>query len=151
MEKPDRESQDLQKSEKKGTIEMVISPSNNPTQLLRFMFRLEKTYKGDNHSASIIRAGGSFDRGAFIAISLRSNSPADIVNEISNMPEVETVEEDPPASGAFSRFSTVFTRRRLSCYIPNNRFRIILNGINKDKVETRDRLITVEPKKMPCI
>jgi hypothetical protein len=97
------------------------------------MLRLETTYKGDNHSASIVRKGGSFDRGAFIAISPRSKYPADIVNEIRNMPEVEKVEEDLPKSGAFSRFSTVFARRRLSYYIPNNRYRIILNGVSKER------------------
>ena len=133
MKKADMESQDLHKSEKKGTLEMVITPCNNPTQLSKFMLRLETTYKGDNHSASIIRKGGSFDRGAFIAISPRSKYPADIINEINDMPEVETIEKSQPASGAFSRFSTIFTRRRLSYYIPNNNYRIILNGVSKER------------------
>ena len=133
MKKPDSKSQDLQNAEKRGTIEMVITPSNNPTQLSRFMLRLKQTYKGDNHSASIIRAGGSFEEGAFIAISPRSKYPADIINEINDMPEVETIEKSQPASGAFSRFSTIFTRRRLSYYIPNNNYRIILNGVSKER------------------
>lgn len=138
MKKPDGESQDLQKLERKGTIEMVIPPSNNLTQLLRFMLQLENTYKCDNHSAIIIRKGGSFDRGTFITISPGFNSPADIVNEISSMPDVETVEEDPPANGAFSHFSTIFARAWSSNFSPNNRFYIILNGISKDrqKLET---------------
>ena len=133
MRQPDRESQDLQESEKKGTIEMVISPSNNPAQLLKFMLRLENTYKGDNNSANIIRKGGSFDGGAYISILPRSKYPADIVNEISNMTEVETIEKVPLAGGAFSRFSTVFTRRQLSYYTPNNNYRIILNGVSKER------------------
>jgi len=138
MKKPDRESQDLQKLERKATIELFIPLSNNSTELLRFMLHLEKEYKRDNHSAGIIRTGGSFDRGTFITISPGFNSPADIVNKISSMPEVETVEEDPPASGAFSHFSAIFALMRSSKFSPNNRFRITLNGTNKDrqKLET---------------
>jgi len=138
MKKPDRESQDLQKLERKAAIEMFIPLSNNSTELLRFMLRLEKTYKCGNQSAGIIRMGGSFDRGTFITISPGFSSPADIVNKISSMPEVETVEEDPPASGAFSHFSAIFARMRSSNFSPNNRYRIILNGTNKDrqKLET---------------
>ncbi|KPK24364.1 MAG: hypothetical protein AMJ70_02060 [Dehalococcoidia bacterium SG8_51_3] len=128
MKKSDRRTQDLQKPEIRGTIERVISPTNDHTQLLRFMLHLEKICNSDNHSASIISKGGSFDRGAFIAISSRSNSPADLLNEIGNMPEVEKVEEEPPGNGFSSRLSTLFAYAHLLHYVPRKRFRIILNG-----------------------
>ena len=133
MKKPDKESQDLQKLERKAAIELFIPLSNNSTELLRFMLQLEKAYKRDNHSVGIISMGGSFDRGTFITISPGFYSPAEIVNKISSMPEVETVEEDTPASGVFSHFSTIFARMRSSNFSPNNRYRITLNGKNKDR------------------
>ena len=138
MEALVRETRDFQKPDLKETIDMVISAPNDPTQLSRFMLQLEKTCKGCNHSAGIIGSCGSCGRGACVTISLVAYSPLEIVNEISNMPEVEIVEEDQPNSGVFSRFFSLFARKPLSYYNSNKRFSVILNGTDKErwKLET---------------
>jgi hypothetical protein len=138
MEKSDRESQGLQELGGEETIDLALPPSTDATQLLRFMFHLEETCRSDHRSARIIRAGGSFNQDTFITISPGRRSLADIIGKISAIPEVEKVEEDPPASIAVSRFAKIFARLRSSRYGPSNRLRIILNGtsIDRQKLET---------------
>jgi len=137
MEKSDRESQGLQELVGEETIDLAIPPSTKATQLLGFMFQLEKTCRSDHRFGCIIRTGGSSIQGTFITISPGCRSLADIIDEISSMPEVEKVEEDPPASIAVSRFAKIFVRMRSSKYGPSKRFRITMNetSIDRKKLE----------------
>lgn len=140
MEKPDRESQDLPELEGEETIELAVPPSTNATQLLRFRFWLEETCHRDCHSAGIIRTVGSFYQGNLITISLGGSSPADILNKISGMPDVEKVEERPLARRAVSRFATRFAGlRSLIRIAPSNRFLVTL----KETSITSQELATV--------
>jgi len=84
-------------------VELVIPPTGDAAQLLRFVYQLEETYK-DSHSG-IRHMVGSWYRGAGITIQLFNNPLANFLDELRNMPDVEKVEEEPTASSTFSSYS----------------------------------------------
>ncbi len=126
MEKPDRESQDLQELGGEEMIELVIPPSTNATLLVRFMFRLKETCHSDRHSGCIMQTVGSFSQGTVITISLDGSSLANILDKISGMSEVDKVGEDPLASGVVSRFPKIFAGLQSSRIGLSNRFPVTL-------------------------
>ncbi len=81
-------------------VELVISPTADAAQLFRFVGQLEETYK-DSHSG-IRQMVGSWDKGTVITIQLFDNPLVNFLDRLGNMPEVEKVDEEPLARGAFS-------------------------------------------------
>ena len=132
METLVEETQDFQKPDGQETIELFIASSKEPAQLSSFMLHLEQTCKNCNHPVGIIGRCGSCVRGDCITILLMTYSPLEIVYDISNMADVEIVEEDQLKSGVFSRFFPFFASKRLSHYDSNRRFHVILNGTDEE-------------------
>lgn len=82
-------------------VELLVPPSVNTAQLLRFMCQLKE--KLDDNYAGIMSMVGSWDQGTVITIRLQPARFSGFVDKLGNMPEVEKVEEEPLARGAFSR------------------------------------------------
>lgn len=84
----------------KEAVELVIPPLDNATQLLRFMCHLEKTLH--DNSASIVWAVFPKDCDTVITTQLQPTTFSTLLINLANMSEVEKVEEEPLAEGAFS-------------------------------------------------
>jgi len=90
----------------KEAVELVILPPDNAAQLLRFMCQLREILH--DNSASILWEVVSWDRDTFITIELQPNAFPSLLMTLANMPEVEKVEEEPLAGGAFLNFPKRF-------------------------------------------
>lgn len=82
-------------------IELVISPLSNSAQLFRYMCQLEELLH--DHPAIITSTIGSWDRGPVITVQLEPATASSLLIKLASMPEVEKVEEQPLAGGAFAR------------------------------------------------
>ena len=84
-------------------VELVVPPPADAACLLRFMRHLEEIFH-DNF-ATIVRTVGSWCGPTVITTLLGpTTSPSLLVLKLANIPEVEKVEEEPVARGAFASF-----------------------------------------------
>ena len=84
-------------------VELVVPPPADAACLLRFMRHLEEIFH-DNF-ATIVRTVGSWCSPTVITTVLGpTTSPSLLVLKLANIPEVEKVEEEPVARGAFASF-----------------------------------------------
>jgi DNA-binding NarL/FixJ family response regulator len=105
-------------------VELVIPPTADAARLLRFVCQLEETHK-DSHSG-IRQIVGSWDRGTVITIQLFNNPLVNFLDRLGNMPEVEKVEEEPLARGAFSSSLKKFGVLPRSSISPSKRISVTL-------------------------
>ncbi|MFC2016807.1 response regulator transcription factor [Chloroflexota bacterium] len=121
----------------KEAVELVVPPSVNAAQLLRFMCQLGEIFHDD--FASIICTVGAWDRGTVIIIQLRPTMFSSLLVQIADMAEVEKIEEEPLARGTFSSAPKKFgLLPRLGINL-SKRFRVIL----KEADMARQELVTV--------
>jgi len=85
----------------KEAVELVIPPPHNAAQVLRFICQLGEILH--DNSASILWAVFPRDCDTVITTQLQPTTFSSLVITLANMPEVEKVEEEPLAEGAFSR------------------------------------------------
>jgi len=107
-------------------VELVVPPSANAAKLLSFMCQLEERLNDNHDYTSIMHTVGTWDWGTVITVSVRPTALSSLLDQLGNMPEVEKVEEEPLARGAFSSFPKKFgalPRLRIS---PSKRFRVTL-------------------------
>ena len=88
----------------KEVLELVIPPPANAAHLLRFVCQLGEILEHEDF-ASIICTTGSWDRGTVITVWPQPTTLSSLLITLANMPEVEKVEEEPLARGAFSSFT----------------------------------------------
>jgi DNA-binding NarL/FixJ family response regulator len=106
-------------------VELVIPPTTNANQLLRFMCQLEEIFHDD--LASIICTAGSWNRRTTITILPHcATTPSTLVITLANMPEVEKVEEQPVAKGVLSSLTQKFGVLPRSSISPSKRIRVTL-------------------------
>ncbi len=110
-------------------VQLIVPPSTNATQLLRFICQLEERLNEDTNSpkcATIANTIGSREYGTVITIMVRSTVLANLLERLENMPEVEEVKEESTANSAF--FSLPKKSRVLSrtSFSPSKRIRITL-------------------------
>jgi len=80
-------------------VQMVIPPPVDANQLLRFISRVEEMLQ--SHMRQMV---GSWQGGTAITIPLQKPTPlANILNELGEMPEVGTIEENPLTEEAYQR------------------------------------------------
>ncbi len=121
-------------------VELVVPPPANAARLLRFMCQLEEgLHDNYNNYASIIHTVGSWDRGTVITISLKPATFSSFLDKLGSMPNVEKVEEEPVARGAFSSFPKKFGILQRSRISPSKRVRITL----KETSMARQELVAV--------
>ncbi|MDP2744702.1 MAG: response regulator transcription factor [Dehalococcoidia bacterium] len=80
-------------------IALVVLPSADDAQLLRFICQLEEKLK--NSHASIAQIVGSWEQGTVITLKLSDSSSESILEELQRLPDVEKEEEEPAALAAF--------------------------------------------------
>ncbi len=117
-------------------VELVIPPSVNAAQLLRFMCQLAEILHDD--FASIICTVGSWDSGTIITIRPHSATPSALLITLANMPQVEKAEEELPKRDAFSSFTKKLGFMPRLGINPSKRISVILkeDGIAKEKLVT---------------
>ncbi len=81
-------------------VELVIPSSAGAAQLMRFMCQLAEILT--ENFASIICTVGSWERGTDITIRQQSAMSSRLLFQLANIPEVDKVEEKPPARSALS-------------------------------------------------
>ena len=86
-----------------GAVELAILPPSNAARLLRFICQLEDLLH--DNSAGIVSMVGSWDRGLVIKVKLEPTTASSLPIKLSDMPEVEKVEEQALAGFALKRFS----------------------------------------------
>ena len=84
-----------------GIVELVILPSSNAAQLLRFICQLEELLHGD--STGIISLVGSWNRHSVITVQLEPDRASSLAIKLAGMPEVEKVEELLLAGEGFAK------------------------------------------------
>lgn len=83
-------------------VELVISPPFNSTQLLRCMGQLDSILRDGNSYSSIMSSINSFSKGILIVLQMQADKLSDLIIRLTNLPEVERIEEDLPATGISS-------------------------------------------------
>lgn len=107
-------------------VELVVPPPANAAKLLNFMCQLEERLNDNHNYTSIMHTVGTWDWGTVITVLVRPTASSNLLDQLGNMPDVEKVEEEPLARGAFFSFPKKFgalPRLRIS---PSKRFRITL-------------------------
>jgi len=115
-------------------VELVVPPTANAARLLRFMCQLEENLRDkdeDNRNyASIMHTVGSWDWGTVITLTLRPTRFSTLLDKLGNMPEVEKIEEEPPAGGDLSSLPNKFRVLPRSSINPSRRIRVTLKQTN---------------------
>jgi len=107
-------------------VELVVPPSTNIPWLLRFMVQLEKILHDNDSRGSMLSTVRSWDCGAVITVLLEPTQVSNLVIKLACMPDVEKVEEDWPATGAFSSFADRLRVLPTSSINPSKRFYLTL-------------------------
>jgi len=107
-------------------VELVIPPppEAEAAQLLRFLCQVEDILN-DNYN-SIQQVIGSWDWGTVITILVQPSALLNLLERLQNTPEVEKVEEESPARGAFSSFPKKFGALPKLRISSSKRFRVTL-------------------------
>lgn len=109
------------------TVELVIPPSANAAQLVRFMCQLEEILHDDSTSfANIIYTVGSWNCSTVITLRIRRNAPFSLPIMLTNMPNVEKVEEEPLTKDAPPSFPKKFSFLSKSSISPSKRICVTL-------------------------
>lgn len=105
-------------------VELIVPPSANPAQILRFVCQIEKRIQNYGY-ADIMHTVGSWDHGTVITVLVQSGRLSSFLDELGNMPEVEKVEEQPARynSVSFLKKSRLLLRLGIS---PCKKVRVIL-------------------------
>lgn len=106
------------------TVELVVPHPANAAQLLRFMCQLGEVFHED--FASIICTTGTWDRNTVITVQLQPAMFASLLIQLTNMPEVEKIEEETLARGVFSSFANKFGLLPRLGINPSKRLRVTL-------------------------
>jgi len=109
------------------TVELIIPPSANAAQLLRFMCQLEEMLHDDSTSfANIVYTVGSWNHGTVITLRIRHNATFSLPIMLTNMPNVEKVEEEPLTKDAPPSFLKKFNFLSKSSLSPSKRICVTL-------------------------
>jgi hypothetical protein len=84
------------------SIELVVLPRGDTSQLLRFMGQLDERLLDADNYGSILRTVYLWDGSIIITILMESTKIGNLVVKLSIMPEVEKVEEELPAGSILS-------------------------------------------------
>lgn len=114
-------------------VELVIPPPANATQLLRFMCQLGGMLHDD--FGSIISTVGSWNSSTVITVRTSSTTPADLLIQLANMPEVEKVEEQPLPRDTFPSLTKNFRLRPRLRISLSKRLRVTLKETEVAKQE----------------
>ena len=115
-------------------LELVIPPPVNASRLLRFMCQMGEMFHDD--LGSIISTVGSWNSGTIITVRTNSATPADLLIQLANMPEVEKVEEQTSSRDIFSDLTKKFRLRPRLRVSPSKRLRVTLKATARVKQET---------------
>ena len=115
-------------------LELVIPPPVSASRLLRFMCQMGEMLHDD--FGSIISTVGSWNQDTVITVRTGSATPADLLIQLANMPEVEKVEEQTLSRAIFSDFTKKFRLRPRSRVSPSKRLRVTLKERARVKQET---------------
>ena len=107
-------------------VELVAPPSTTIPWLLRFMVQLEQILRDDDSRGSMLSTVRSWDCGTIITVLLEPTQVGNLVIKLAYMPDVEKVEEDSLATGAFSSFADRHRVLPTSSIDPSKRFYLIL-------------------------
>ena len=108
------------------SVELVVLPRSSTSQLLRFMGQLDERLLDTDNYGSILRTAYSWDSSVVITILMESAKLSNLVIKLANMSEVETVEEEPLATGVFSSTIEKFRGLPASSIRPSKRIRVTL-------------------------
>jgi len=111
-------------------IQMVIPPPVDASQLIRFVSQVEEMLQ-----SRMLQMVGSWKGDTAITIALPKPTPlANILNELGEMPEVETIGEEPlTGKGDPSLFKKVAAIPRLNTGIRKTIFVILKNGKTREQ------------------
>lgn len=98
-------------------VELVVSLPADAARLQRFARQVETVLQ-----ASILRTVGSREQGTAITVSTGRVPLADVAERLCHIPDLEEVEELPPATG-LARFLQRFRVARRQTTVPTARFR----------------------------
>jgi DNA-binding NarL/FixJ family response regulator len=115
------------------TVELVIPPSVNTSRLLRFICQLGEMLHDD--FGSIISTVGSWNSSTVVTVRTSSATPADLLLQLANMPEVEKVEETPLPRDISPSLTKQFRLRPRLRISPSKRLRITLKETGVAKQE----------------
>jgi two-component system response regulator DevR len=102
-------------------IELVIHPSTDAAQLMRFTNQVEKRLH-----ASILQTVGSWDWGTAITILLKPDTSSNLLHKLGDIPDVEKVEAEPLTRDNLSGFLKKFITTPRSRTSTKERFMITL-------------------------
>lgn len=107
-------------------VEVAIPLSSNSTKLLSFIYRLEERFRDNSNFARIHTTIGSWNHGTSIKILTRLGMAYNLLEILNNMPEVETLEEEPMGGSTLSRLARRFGVHRASSIGSSKRFHVTL-------------------------
>ncbi len=118
-------------------VQMVIPPPVDANQLIRFVSRAEEVLQ-----SRMLQMVGSWQGGTAITIPLPKPTPlANVLNELGEMPEVETIGEEPLTEEADpSLFKKVATIPRLKTRIRKTIFITLKNGKTGEQAKQREKV-----------
>jgi len=118
-------------------VELFVPPSANASQLMRFMNQLEEGLNGNdsNKCGSITRTIGTLEWGTVVTILVRPSVLVNLVERLTNMPEVDRVEEESPEKDIFSSFPRKSRVSLRSGIRPSKRLRICLETSHESRRE----------------
>jgi len=108
-------------SSSEETIELVVHPSADAAQLLRFTNQVEKKLH-----ACILQTVGSWDWGTAITIMVKPDESETIVDQLGEMPDVEKVEAEPLTKDHLSSFLKKIMNSPKSARSPKGRLMVTL-------------------------
>ena len=121
-----------------NSVDVVVLPGNNePRLLLRFMGQLYEGLHDQENYSMILHAACSSVGQALVTILIQPTKLGNLVIKLANMPEVEEVREEPPASAILSSFPVKFACLPMSSIGTNKRLVVTLQNTEPAYTATR--------------
>ncbi|MFC1990318.1 response regulator transcription factor [Chloroflexota bacterium] len=108
------------------SVEVAIPLTNNRIKLSNFIYRLEERFRDNSNFARIYTTIGSWNQGTIIKILTRLGMDCNLFEILNNMPEVETLEEEPIGDSTLSRLARRFGVHRASSIGSSKRIHVTL-------------------------
>ena len=118
-------------------VELIIPSATNAFQLMRFMSQLEERLNADSdyNRVSITQMVGSWEWGAIITILVQPDTLVNLMKRLTNMTEVEKVEEKSTAKGILPSFPKKFGVLSRSSISLSKRFQVLLKKTDTAREE----------------
>ena len=104
------------------SVELVILPRGNTSQLLKFMGQLDERLLDIDNYGSILRTAYSSDGSIVITILMEPTKLSNLAMKLAIMPEVDKVEEELPEIGILPGYAKKFKALPASTIKPSKRF-----------------------------